>query len=184
MKLFKKVTLAAAALLSRGNYLGHSRGIELTYEIGCFMISLVGLIVRMLSIGYAQPGTSGRNTRTQVADALNTSGMYSICRHPLYLGNFLMAAGLFLSLGVYWLVIIGLLLYIIVYERIICAEEGYLLTKFGDGFKAWCSYTPCVLPKFRSWQKSGRFSMKAAVRGEIYGFSALVTMFYILNLMN
>ena len=32
--------------------------------------------------------TSGRNTHDQVADSLNTSGIYSIVRHPLYVGNF------------------------------------------------------------------------------------------------
>jgi protein-S-isoprenylcysteine O-methyltransferase Ste14 len=180
---FSLLPLAAAALLSRHSYLGISHRAELTYEIGCFMLSMLGLIVRMLSIGYAQPGTSGRNTREQVADALNTSGMYSICRHPLYLGNFLMAAGIFLSIGSYWLVIIGLLLYIIVYERIIIAEEGYLLSKFGESFKTWCANTPCVLPHFSAWRKGEWFSMKAAVRGEIYGFTVLVTMFYILNLL-
>jgi protein-S-isoprenylcysteine O-methyltransferase Ste14 len=175
--------LAAIALLSRNGYLGNSRHIELAYEIGCFMVSMLGLVVRMLSIGYAQPGTSGRNTREQIADALNTSGMYSICRHPLYLGNFLMAAGLFLSIGSVWLVIIGLLLYILVYERIIITEEGYLNSKFGESFKTWCASTPCVVPRFSTWRKGEWFSMKAAVRGEIYGFTVLVMMFFILNLL-
>ena len=32
-------------------------------------------------------GTSGRNTAKQVADTLNTTGLYSLTRNPLYLGN-------------------------------------------------------------------------------------------------
>ncbi|NLL27934.1 MAG: DUF1295 domain-containing protein [Bacteroidales bacterium] len=44
-------------------------------------------------------GISGKNTEKQIADFLNTKGMYSIVRHPLYLGDFLMWLGLFIYIG-------------------------------------------------------------------------------------
>ena len=44
--------------------------------------------------GHVPAGTSGRNTRGQIALELNTTGLYSIVRHPLYVGNFLMWLGL------------------------------------------------------------------------------------------
>lgn len=178
---FILIPLAVAALFSRDHYFGNSAGIESGYEAFCFAVSLLGLTVRMLSIGYAQPGTSGKNTTEQIADNLNTAGMYSICRHPLYLANFLMALGLFLFVGSYWFVIIGAMLYVFVYERIIITEEGFLLSQFGDRFKEWSKTVPCVIPRFRQWRKGEFFSLKAAIRGEIYGFTDLVILFFVLK---
>ncbi|MBU1636684.1 isoprenylcysteine carboxylmethyltransferase family protein [bacterium] len=179
---FILIPLAAAAIYSRDHYLWNSQRVESIYEVVCFLISMLGLVVRMLSIGYAQPGTSGRNTAEQIADNLNTAGMYSICRHPLYLGNFLMALGLFLFTGSYWFAIIGAMLYVLVYERIIITEEDFLLSKFGASFKEWTKTVPCVIPRFARWRKGEFFSLKAAIRGEVYGFTAIVTVFFILKI--
>ncbi len=57
------------------------------------VISFFGLALRVIVVGHAPYGTSGRNTREQVADTLNTTGMYSIVRHPLYLANYLIILG-------------------------------------------------------------------------------------------
>lgn len=58
------------------------------YEICCFLISVFGLFIRFITVGYTPKNTSGRNVKKQVADTLNSKGIYSIVRHPLYLGNF------------------------------------------------------------------------------------------------
>src|SRR6185312_8121054 len=55
----------------------------------CVVLSFCGLAIRALTVGCAPAFTSGRNTRRQCAQELNTTGMYSIVRHPLYLGNFI-----------------------------------------------------------------------------------------------
>src|SRR5690606_23492978 len=58
-------------------------------EIGCLVVSLIGLAIRIYTVGYTPRNTSGRNTaQGQLAETLNTTGIYSIVRHPLYLGNF------------------------------------------------------------------------------------------------
>ena len=54
------------------------------------MVSFAGLCIRAYTIGTTPRGTSGRNTKEQVANELNSTGMYSMVRHPLYLGNYLM----------------------------------------------------------------------------------------------
>ena len=52
-------------------------------------LGLLGLLVRIATVGYTPKNTSGRNTAEgQVAESINTQGMYSLVRHPLYLGNF------------------------------------------------------------------------------------------------
>src|SRR5919206_4624496 len=69
----------------------HGRQIfDRLWELLCLLISLSGLGIRVLVVGHTPAGTSGRNTRDgQVASQLNTTGMYSVVRHPLYAGNFL-----------------------------------------------------------------------------------------------
>ena len=59
------------------------------YMYSAIFLSLLGFLIRFYTIGTTPKGTSGRNTKKQVADELNSSGMYSMLRHPLYLGNFL-----------------------------------------------------------------------------------------------
>lgn len=66
------------------------------YRYFCLAVSLAGLAVRIHTVGHAPAGTSGRNTRGQVADTLNTTGFYSIIRHPLYFGNLLISLGIVL----------------------------------------------------------------------------------------
>ena len=61
----------------------------------CIAVSMFGQFIRALTIGYTPRGTSGRNTAEgQIAEVLNTRGMYSLVRHPLYLGNYFMWLGL------------------------------------------------------------------------------------------
>ena len=77
----------------------------------CLAVSLLGFVVRVLTVGHTPAHTSGRNAKRQIADELNTSGMYSIVRHPLYLGNFLIGLGISFVLLVWWLPLIYSLLF-------------------------------------------------------------------------
>src|SRR5690349_24820839 len=60
------------------------------------ILSIAGFAIRAYTIGTTPRGTSGRNTDKQVAEQLNSSGIYSVVRHPLYLGNYLMWIGIVL----------------------------------------------------------------------------------------
>ena len=57
------------------------------------VLCLIGFLIRVITVGFTPANTSGRNTVTQVADSLNTKGIYSTVRHHLYLGNFFIQAG-------------------------------------------------------------------------------------------
>ena len=102
------------------------------WEWFCLFVGFSGLIVRGLVAGYVPRQTSGRNTKQQVAETLNTTGMYSVVRNPLYLGNFLIGLAIALFLRVWWIPLIYLLSFMLYYERIIFAEEMFLRQKFGD----------------------------------------------------
>ena len=145
---------------------------------------MLGLSVRIMTIAYVQKGTYGRNVERQVADALNTTGIYSIVRHPLYLGNYLMWLGMLMFVGIWWFLVIVSLMFWLYYERIMIAEEAFLRNKFKKQYEDWAAVTPAFLPKFSLWKKSNlSFSAKNVVKREFYGLFAASTSFVYVNLL-
>ena len=111
---------------------------EIYYEMFALIVSLFGLFIRIYTVGHTPKNTSGRNTKQgQVAETLNTSGMYSIVRHPLYVGNYLMWLGPAMLTGHFWFIISFTLFYWVYYERIMYAEEQFLRNKFGKQYLEW-----------------------------------------------
>lgn len=139
------------------------------------LISLIGFLIRVYTIGTTPFGTSGRNTDKQVAEQLNTSGIYSVVRHPLYLGNYLIWLGIILFTKNFYFVIIASLLYWIYYERIMFAEERFLERKFGDAYLQWSLKAPAFIPRLKQFRKSDvPFSLKSVLRREYSGVLATV----------
>jgi len=145
------------------------------WEFGCLGISFLGLVVRSIVVGYAPARTSGRNTKCQIADELNTAGAYSIVRHPLYLGNFLIGLGISMIQWVWWLPVIYTLAFWLYYERIMFAEEAFLRQKFGPKFDDWAAATPAFWPKLSSWRRPALpFSFRNVLRREYAGLMVVV----------
>lgn len=163
-------------------YLGNSMTLDVMWEVFCVLVSSVGLVVRAITIGYAPRGTSGRNTAGQMADVLNTTGIYSIVRHPLYLGNFIMWLGLALFPHLWWLTVIYVLAFWLYYERIMYAEEQFLRGKFGGQYDAWAEKTPPFIPNVKLWRPPDlSFSFRNVLRREYNGFFAMIVTFFVLE---
>ena len=156
---------------------------ESYYEIIALIISLVGLFIRVYTVGYTPKNTSGRNTyQGQVADTLNTADIYSIVRHPLYLGNFFMWFGPAMLTGNFWFIIAFILFYWVYYERIMFAEEQFLRNKFGSKYLEWSKNVPPFLPKFKNFKKSHiTFSWKKVLNQEKNGLFTLFLIFCIFD---
>ena len=142
------------------------------------LLSIFGFIIRAISIGTTPKGTSGRNTKEQVAETLNVTGIYSTVRHPLYFGNYFMWIGIVLfTFNIYFVIIVSLLFWLY-YERIMFAEERFLENKFGDEYMEWSLTTPAFFPSFKNYKKSTTpFSFKSVLRREYSGFLASVFCF-------
>ena len=152
------------------------------WEMVCLMISGVGLAFRVMTVGHAPAGTSGRNARRQVATTLNTTGMYSLLRHPLYLGNFFLMLGVVLFAKTLWLTIWYALSFWIYYERIMAAEEAFLRRQFGPAFESWSRAVPAFVPRFSGWiAPSLSFSIRNVLRREYNGFFAIFLSMFILD---
>lgn len=161
-----------------------SHRLNLAWDAGCLGMALLGQGVRFFTVGFVPRGTSGRNTRGQVADVLNTTGMYAVVRNPIYLGNFIIWFGLSLFMKSLWFTTIIILFFTIFYERIIFREETFLREKFGEVFLQWAERTPAIIPRFRNWRPpSLPFSWKSAIVREYGTFFAVITTFTVLELL-
>lgn len=168
------------ALLHQSSGLRHP-----VWDLMCLAISLMGEGVRFFTVGFVPRGTSGRNTLRQVAETLNTTGMYAVVRNPLYLGNFIIWFGLSLFMRSWWFTTLIVLLFTVFYERIMWAEEAFLREKFGDTFMEWAEHTPAMIPRFRNWRPpSLPFSWKSAIKREYGSFYAIIVTFTALELLS
>lgn len=117
---------------------------------GGLPIAFLGEAVRCWAVGYSGVTTRGDHVE---APALVTAGPYAYVRNPLYVGNFITAAGFAFAftgknslparLG-----LIGLSLGTMaaVYATIIPHEEQFLRSEFGADFERYCERVPPLIP--------------------------------------
>jgi protein-S-isoprenylcysteine O-methyltransferase Ste14 len=159
-------------------------GLNLAWDSFCLAVALLGEAIRFFTVGFVPRGTSGRNTKGQVAETLNTSGMYSVVRNPIYLGNFVIWFGLSLFMKLWWFTTLIGLFFLIFYERIIFTEERFLREKFGDEFLQWAEETPVIMPNLKNWRPPNLpFSWKSAIVREYGSFYAVIVTFTVLQLL-
>ena len=150
-------------------------------KYACLGISLFGLLIRILSVGYSANHTSGRNTSAgQIAATINSTGLYSICRHPLYVGNFFMWLGIACLTQNLWFIVAFILMYWLYYERIMYAEEYFLIDSYGTSYTDWSNVTPAFIPKISRWKSNKlSFSWTKIIRQEKTGILNLFLVFFI-----
>jgi protein-S-isoprenylcysteine O-methyltransferase Ste14 len=167
-------------------YLGNRQAIlfDLRDELIFLGVSLFGQIIRILTVGFTPKNTSGRNTLNgQIADELNVTGVYSLLRHPLYLGNFFMWLGPVLFLRSLWFLIVFGLLYWLYYERIMFAEEQFLRRKFGEIYDNWSMKVSSFIPySFNFIRPKLPFSVRNVLKREYNGFFNIFVIFTILDI--
>lgn len=152
---------------------------RLSYELCCLAVALLGELVRIKAVGHSADNTSGRNTEGQLADSINSTGLYSVLRHPLYLGNYLMWLGLAALTQHLWFVLVFTGFYWLYYERIMFAEEEFLIGKFGDAYLAWSKRTSAFVPKFSQWTRPKLpFSWPKVIRQEKASILNLFLVFF------
>ena len=157
---------------------------EDAWEIFCVAVAFFGLAVRAYTIGQVPAGTSGRNTKAQRADALNTTGIYSVLRHPLYVGNFFIWLGVAMFVRSWWLTLLFVLLFALFYERIIFTEEEFLRKEYGKGWEKWAARTPMFLPRFKNYTKAALpFSVRNVLNKEYHVFFNIILAFAVIEIL-
>ena len=153
-------------------------------NISSIIISFFGILIRFYTVGKTPAGTSGRNRKKQIAKKLNTKGIYSISRNPLYFGNYMIWLGISIySLNTYFTIILSLFFFIY-YGKIIQTEEKYLLNKFGNKFLDWQNTTPRFFPSFNHYKKEKySFSIKTVLKREYSSVLATIFSFFYVNIL-
>lgn len=172
------VLLAVVLLFTRPRPFGGSARADAIWDACGILVALAGQALRVLVIGLAYIQRGGKN-RTIAADKLVVDGIFAHARHPLYVGNFLLLAGLMMIWnapgGYAMLAVAGLSLF-----AMARAEEAFLSRKFGPEFDAYCARVPRFIPNLRGLRATlSRFSFdwKRVVRkeyGTTFAFASVV----------
>ncbi len=121
------------------------------FSVACGLpLAFAGEAIRMWAVGYSGVTTRGD---TVTAPALVTAGPYAFVRNPLYVGNFVTAAGFALAFtgknsapSRAALVLGSLGTMCAVYSVIVPHEEAYLRATFGEAFDDYVARVPRVIP--------------------------------------
>lgn len=153
-------------------------------QILALFFCLLGFSIRTYTVGHSARNTSGRNTAQQVADEVNTTGIYSVVRHPLYVGNFFMWLGIAVLTMNIWFILTFILIYWVYYERIMFAEEQYLRQKFGNAYLEWAGRTPAFIPRLSNWKKPAlKFTWKKVLKKEKTGLLAVFSVLFLFDFL-
>ncbi len=112
----------------------------LIYVLTGIPFILVGMVLRTLS-----SGTIKKN------EILTDTGPYTMCRHPLYLGSFLISAGLVIISQSIFILTYFLIFFPITYIPTIFKEEKFLADKFGKAHLIYKKQTSLFVPDIRKF---------------------------------
>lgn len=108
------------------------------------LLSLVGLALRGWSAGTIHKG-----------EVLTVSGPYAYVRNPLYIGSFLIGAGLAVAGGsVLWLLLF-LLFFVALYGPTVASEAARLTEQFGHRYVEYAAKVPAFIPRLKPYKGGG-----------------------------
>ena len=102
--------------------------------------NIIGSLFYIVGVSFIFPAgyefVKSKNTviTAKPATSLQTSGIYSISRNPMYLGLMLIYLGLTFQFGNWWSLFLVPPLIIVMTYRVILPEERYLTRAFGDEY--------------------------------------------------
>ena len=108
------------------------------------VLSLVGLALRAWSAGTIHKG-----------ETLTTSGPYAFIRNPLYVGSFLIGAGLAIAGGSWLWLVLFLGFFAAVYGPTVAAEAARLTEKFGHRYVEYSAQVPAFIPRLTPFRGAG-----------------------------
>ena len=106
--------------------------------------TVIGILFCLLAVNYSVRSMNQfiqtKNTiiPNRPAQSLQTTGIYSSTRNPMYLALVLVYLGLSCLIGNWWNIILFPLLFLVIREFIIKKEEKYLARKFGQEYIDYC----------------------------------------------
>ncbi|HEY1653659.1 MAG TPA: isoprenylcysteine carboxylmethyltransferase family protein [Candidatus Tumulicola sp.] len=150
-------------------------------------VAIAGELIRCWAVGF-----TGETTRGDAVTApeLVTVGPYAYVRNPLYVGNFITAAGFAIAFtgnnaGPTRVALIAgsLAMMAGVYATIVPHEERFLRARFGEAFDRYCERVPPVVPQLEPMAGgAGRWRPSVIKTAETKTFVTFAAMFAVLAL--
>src|SRR6185369_9644058 len=92
-----------------------------------FGVTMLGQVIRIITIGLVYIIRGGKDRRVYAED-LVTTGIFSHCRNPLYVGNILILVGLGIASNSFLFMAAFTPLFLLFCKAIVLAEENYYET--------------------------------------------------------
>ncbi len=78
------------------------------------------------------------------------TGPYALCRHPLYVGHFLITAGFLIAGNQPLVAVFGLLVFWLIFQPTMAHEEGDLQKAFGPEYSRYMQEVPRFFPRWHA----------------------------------
>lgn len=108
------------------------------------VIAVIGLTIRAWASGYLKKNQE-----------LAVTGPYAHTRNPLYLGTFILGAGVAIGSGSWWFTILFVALYLLIYVPVMSAEADTMRHLFPDDYEDYSREVPLFLPRLTAYRKPG-----------------------------
>lgn len=101
---------------------------------------IIGLVIILTGVFFTFPAlrqffkTKNALVTIKPANSLQTTGIYSISRNPMYISLLLFYTGLSFIIGNWWNLLLLPILFLIIQEYVIRREEKYLERRFGQQY--------------------------------------------------
>jgi protein-S-isoprenylcysteine O-methyltransferase Ste14 len=105
--------------------------------------NIIGSIFYFTGIAFIFPAAfefvKSKNTiiTVKAATSLQTSGIYSVSRNPMYVGLMLIYLGLTFQFGNWWSLFLIPVLIVVITKGVILPEERYLYRAFGEEYSGY-----------------------------------------------
>lgn len=120
---------------------------DLTPLLGLMLVA-AGLLLRSWAAGIVHKNR-----------ALAATGPYSLVRHPLYLGSFIIVLGFATVMEDYLALAVGTVIALLIFTARIVQEERLLAERFGATWDRWAARTGRMLPEFPLHYVHGAWSL-------------------------
>lgn len=121
----------------------------------------------MLWLGYAMViiGTFGRVYCSAFIggrknDEVVRVGVFSVVRNPLYVFSFIAMLGIGLQSGMFLVLALLVVAFVLYYPLVVAKEEAFLEHKFGESYTKYMNEVPRWLPKLQLWNEPEQMDAK------------------------
>ena len=133
-------------------------------------VATLGIAVRLWASGHVNKDK-----------VLATTGPYAYVRHPLYVGNHLIACGFCLASGLWWSFLAWIAIGFFYYPQTIAHEDKLLARLFPGDWEAWSKETRALIPRFRPYRSGqvAQWSLRQSLRQNGEGIIAALLFLFL-----